>query len=87
MLTQRLLFYSSAGYGNFTFKMDFYKSSSFATPYAQQDYPLKVALNDNLYVRLSVKSSADLVIMAVNCKSTKDESSFSWPRYSIIENG
>ena len=81
------LFRFPAGYGNFTFKIDFYKSSSFATPYTEQDYPLSVPVNQYLYVRYSVESSADLVIMAVTCRATKTGSLYSWPQYSIILNG
>lgn len=77
----------SAGYGNLTFEIDFYKSSSFITPYSQQDYPLVVELNDYVYIRYSVESSADLTIMAVTCKATKTGSSYSWPQYTIIQNG
>ena len=77
----------SAGYGNLTFQIDFYKSSSFDTPYSQQDYPLVVALDDYVYVRYSVESSAKLTIMAENCKATKDGSFYSWPQYTIIQNG
>ncbi|XP_022794139.1 uncharacterized protein LOC111332922 isoform X2 [Stylophora pistillata] len=84
---QHLHFGTEAGYGNFTFKIDFYKSSSFATPYTEQDYPLSVPINQYLYVRYSVESSADLVIMAVTCKATKTGSFYSWPQYSIIQNG
>ncbi|XP_022787102.1 uncharacterized protein LOC111327235 [Stylophora pistillata] len=84
---QHLRFGTEAGYGNFTFKIDFYKSSSFATPYTEQDYPLSVPINQYLYVRYSVESSADLVIMAVTCKATKTGSFYSWPQYSIIQNG
>lgn len=76
-----------AGYGTFTFKMDFYKSSSFATPYTTQDYPLTVDLNEYVYLRYSVASSADLVIMAENCKATKDASFYSWPQYTFLQNG
>ncbi len=76
-----------AGYGNFTFKMDFYKDSSFATPYTENDYPLDMPLNDYVYLEYSVESGADLVIMAENCKATKDGSFYSWPQYTIIENG
>jgi len=76
-----------AGYGNFTFKMDVYQSSSFSTPYTQKDYPLDMPLNDYVYLRYSVESSADLVIMAVNCKATKDGSFYSLPQYTIIDNG
>ena len=76
-----------AGYGNFTFKLDFYDSSSFSTPYTQKDYPLDMPLNDYMYLGYSVESSADLVVMAVNCKATKDGSFYSLPQYTIIDNG
>ena len=87
VLNDFIFFRFPAGYGNFTFKIDFYKSSSFATPYTEQDYPLSVAVNQYLYVRYSVESSADLVIMAVTCRATKTGSLYSWPQYSIILNG
>jgi len=77
----------SAGYGNLTFKIDFYKGSSFDTPYSQEDYPLEVELNDDVFIGYSVESSADLTIMAVTCKATKDGSFYSWPQYTIIQNG
>ena len=67
--------------------MDFYDSSSFSTPYAQKDYPLEMPLDDFMYLGYSVESSADLVIMALNCKATKDGSFHSWPQYTIMENG
>lgn len=76
-----------AGYGNFTFKMDFYKDSSFATSYTEKDYPLDTSLNDYVYLGFRVESGADLVIMAENCKATKDGNFYSWPQYTIIENG
>ena len=78
-------FHAIAGYGNFTFKMDFYKTAAFGTPHSQ--YPIKVDLNKYVYVQYSVESSAHLVIMAENCKATKNESPYSWPQYSIIQNG
>ena len=58
--------------------MDFYKTAAFATPYAENEY---------LYVKYSVESSANLVIMAENCKATRDGSFYSWPYYTIIQNG
>ncbi|XP_044165773.1 uncharacterized protein LOC114963338 isoform X8 [Acropora millepora] len=76
-----------AGYGNFTFRMDFFKSGSFVVPYSAADYPLQLRLNDYIYVRYSVESSADLVIMAENCRATKDGSFYSLPQYNIIQNG
>ncbi|RMX46817.1 hypothetical protein pdam_00007662 [Pocillopora damicornis] len=84
---RRIYVGNETGYGTFTFKMDFYKSSSFATPYTTQDYPLTVDLNEYVYLRYSVASSADLVIMAENCKATKDASFYSWPQYTFLQNG
>ncbi|PFX27722.1 Deleted in malignant brain tumors 1 protein [Stylophora pistillata] len=77
----------TAGYGSVSFKMDFYKNSSFATPFTEQDYPLSVALNEYVYLQYSVASTADLVIMAENCKATKDVSFYSWPQYTFLQNG
>jgi len=67
--------------------MDFYKTAALATPYTENDYPISVALNEYLYVKYSVESSANLVIMAENCKATRDGSFYSWPYYNIIQNG
>ncbi|PFX27725.1 Deleted in malignant brain tumors 1 protein [Stylophora pistillata] len=75
------------GYGTFTFKMDFYHNSTFATPYTKQEYPIIVTLDEYVYLQFDVESSADLVIMAENCKATKDASSYSWPQYAFLENG
>ncbi|KAK2555530.1 ZP domain-containing protein, partial [Acropora cervicornis] len=82
-----IYFGQEAGYGNFTFKLDFFKSGSFVVPYSTADYPLELRLNDYLYVRYTVESSADLVIMAENCRATKDGSFYSLPHYNIIKNG
>ena len=66
--------------------MDFY-DSSFSSPYAEKDYPLDMPLNDYIYLRYSVESSANLTIMAITCKATKDGSFYSWPQYTFIQNG
>lgn len=50
--------------------MDFFTSSSFATPCTAQDYPLTVDLSEYVYLQYSVAFLADLVIMAENCKAT-----------------
>lgn len=44
-------------------------------------------LDEYVYLGCSVESSADLVLMAVDCKATKDGSFYSWPQYTFIENG
>ena len=41
--------------------MDFYRTAAFATPYTENDYPISIPLNEFLYVKYSVESSADLV--------------------------
>ena len=75
------------GFGNFTFQLDFYKNSSYATPYNDSDYPLSVPLNEYVYLQYSVESSANLVVMAVNCKATRDGNFYSSSSYDIIKNG
>ena len=67
--------------------MDFYRSSSYVTPYSDSDYPLSVPLNEFVYLQYSVESVTNLVVMAVNCKATKDGSFHSSPSYDIIRNG
>ena len=67
--------------------MDFYRTAAFASPYNKNDFPIEVSLNENLYLMFSVESSADLVIMAENCKATKYGSFYSLPQYIIIQNG
>nr|XP_058953254.1 ZP domain-containing protein-like isoform X2 [Pocillopora verrucosa] len=84
---QRIYFGNETGYGSFTFNLDFYGNSSFATPLTEQDYPLSLALNEFVYLQYSVASTADLVIMAENCKATKDASFYSWPQYTFLQNG
>ena len=76
---------STAGYGNFTFRMDFYKSGSYLSPYTE--YPIQMGLNEYVYVQYSVESGADLVIMAENCRATKFGAFYSWPYYNLIQNG
>ena len=69
--------------------MDFYKTAAFATPYTENDYPIYISipLNEFLYVKYSVESSADLVIMAENCRTTKTAYFYSLPQYNLIQNG
>ena len=80
-------FFILAEYGNFTFRMDFYRTAAFATPYTENDFPISIPLNEFLYVKYSVESSADLVIMAENCRATKYGHFYSLPQYTVIQNG
>ena len=67
--------------------MDFYKTAAFATYYTENDYPLSIPLKEFLYVKYSVESSADLVIMAENCRTTKTAYFYSLPQYTVIQDG
>ena len=67
--------------------MDFYRTAAFATPYTENDYPISVPSNEFLYVKYSVESTADLVIMAENCKATRYGNFYSLPQYTVIQNG
>ena len=67
--------------------MDFYRTAAFATPYTENDYPISIPSNEFLYVKYSVESSADLVIMAENCRTTKTAYFYSLPQYNLIQNG
>ncbi|XP_068721771.1 uncharacterized protein [Montipora capricornis] len=83
--SKNIFFGVEGGFGNFTFRMDFYKSESYNTPYSE--YPMEVGLDEYVFVQYSVKSAAKLVIMAENCRATKVASFYSWPHYTIIHNG
>ena len=67
--------------------MDFYRTAAFATPYTENDYPISIPLNEFLYVKYNVESSADLVIMAENCRTTKTAYFYSLLQYNLIQNG
>ncbi|XP_068721857.1 uncharacterized protein [Montipora capricornis] len=82
---QNVFFGVEGGFGNFTFRMDFYTSESYNTPYTE--YPMEVGLNEYVFVQYRVESAAQLVIMAENCRATKVGSFYSWPQYTIIRNG
>ena len=67
--------------------MDIYKSDSYKEAYVDNEYPLNVALNDYIHLGYSVESSQLLVVMAVNCKATKDKDFGSSPYYELIKDG
>ena len=71
--------------GNLTFRFEMYRGSTYATPHTS--YPVYVTLNEDMYLRYSVESSADLVVMALNCKATNGSDSHSLPEYKIIQDG
>ena len=67
--------------------MDIYRTSAYLTPYYGYEYPVTLELNEDMYVKFSVESSADLVVMALNCRATKGGNFLSTPKYDIILNG
>lgn len=75
------------GFGDLIFTFDVYKTSSYSTPYSNNEFPVQVTLNDYMYFEYSVESSVDLVVFAVTCKATAGQSFYSSTYYNIIENG
>ena len=83
-----LTFDFEEGGGNFTFAMDFYKSSFFAQPYTFDNYPVFKRLSDFIYIQYSINtSSADLVVHAETCRATPTNRPYDNPQYVFIANG
>ena len=57
--------------------MDFYRTAAFATPDAENEYPISIPSNEFFHVKYSVESSVVLVIMAENCML----------HFTVIQNG
>lgn len=75
------------GFGNLTFTLNLYKSDSFGVPYKSNEYPVDVVLNNYIYLRYSVETVQNLVVMAVNCRATKTGDFYSSPYYNLITDG
>ncbi|KAL9988075.1 hypothetical protein ACROYT_G002475 [Oculina patagonica] len=79
---------SEAGYGNFTFTMDLFKSSNYYTPFNFDDYPITVNLQDRLFVQIAVESpQSNLVVFADTCKATPSTDPYSVPQYIFLQRG
>lgn len=63
------------------------KSDSLGVPYKRNEYPVDVVLNNYIYLRYSVETVQNLVVMAVNCKATKTGNFYSSPYYNLITDG
>ena len=78
----------AGNFGNFTFTMDLYKTSQYQTPYSPFDYPVKVSLDQTLWVQFEVKNAiADLVVFADSCRATTSVKPNSYPQYVFLKGG
>ena len=64
-----------------------YKNDRFKEPYNGSEYPINVVLNGYIYLRYSVETVQNLVVMAVNCRATKTEYFYSSPYHNLITEG
>ena len=82
------MFGITGGFGNFTFRMDLFKSSAYRYPYAADDYPISVQLNQLLYIQYSVESlKSSLIVFADTCRATPSRDPYSSPQYVFLKNG
>ncbi|KAM9302122.1 uncharacterized protein PAF06_015390 [Gastrophryne carolinensis] len=78
--------FSEAGFGNFTYKFQFFTDELFIEVNTQ--YPLEVTLRDLLYMEIQVSSSVPNVELFVeSCKATPHDNSNDPLFYNIIQNG
>ena len=76
------------GQGNFTLRMDVFKSIDYRQPYASQDYPVFKSLSDNLYIQYSINTSnPNLVVRAETCRATPTNRPYDTPQYVFIADG
>ncbi|XP_063294515.1 uncharacterized protein LOC134579228 [Pelobates fuscus] len=78
--------FTEAGFGNFTYKFQFYTSDQFTI--VQTQSPLEVWLRDMLYMEIQVMSSVPNVQLFVeSCKASPHDNPDDPVFYNIIENG
>ncbi|XP_063294514.1 uncharacterized protein LOC134579227 [Pelobates fuscus] len=84
---QKAIFeFTEAGFGNFSYKFQFYTSDQFTT--VQTQSPLEVWLRDMLYMEIQVMSSVNNIQLFVeSCKATPHDNPNDPVFYNIIENG
>ncbi|XP_066283358.1 uncharacterized protein [Branchiostoma lanceolatum] len=76
------------GDGAFTFSMNLYRSDGFSRPYAQSDFPVEVAVNEDMYFGISVAAAVSgLVLFVDNCKATPSSTPGDSTEYYIIQDG
>ncbi|XP_073459951.1 CUB and zona pellucida-like domain-containing protein 1 [Aquarana catesbeiana] len=78
--------FTEAGFGNFTYKIQFFTDSRFAEVNTQS--PLEVILKELLYMEIQVSSSVPNINLFVeSCKATPHDNPSDPIFYNIIENG
>ncbi|XP_063800729.1 uncharacterized protein LOC134968978 [Pseudophryne corroboree] len=78
--------FSEAGFGNFTYKFQFYTDDLFVE--VETHYPLEVTLRDPLYMEIQVSSAVPNVQLFVeSCKATPHDNPNDPVFYDIIKNG
>ncbi|XP_066283357.1 uncharacterized protein [Branchiostoma lanceolatum] len=76
------------GDGAFTFSMNLYRSDGFSWPYVQADFPVEVAVNDDVYFGISVEAAVSgLILFVDNCKATPSSTPGDSTQYYIIQDG
>ncbi|KAM4721743.1 uncharacterized protein WCC33_008027 [Rhinophrynus dorsalis] len=78
--------FTEAGFGNFTYKFQFYTDEQFID--IQTQYPLQVWLRDELYMEIQVTSSVPNVQLFVeSCRATPHNNPSDPVYYDIIQDG
>ncbi|XP_013419863.1 ZP domain-containing protein-like [Lingula anatina] len=74
--------------GNFSFKMQQFKTENFVNPYSKKDFPVAVKVRDKMYFLLSVDSKdEDVKLFAKTCKATTTPSPKDPIQFLFISNG
>uniref|UniRef100_A0A8C5PIX5 ZP domain-containing protein n=1 Tax=Leptobrachium leishanense TaxID=445787 RepID=A0A8C5PIX5_9ANUR len=78
--------FAEAGFGNFTYKFQFYTDDQFIT--VQTQSPLELLLRDMLYLEIEVTSSlSNIELFVESCRATPHDNPNDPVFYNIIENG
>ncbi|KAM8939175.1 LOW QUALITY PROTEIN: uncharacterized protein RCH25_052735 [Pelodytes ibericus] len=78
--------FAEAGFGNFTYKFQFYTDDTFTK--VQTQYPLEVWLRDLLYLEIQVTASVPSIQLFVDsCRATPRDNPNDPVFYDIIQNG
>ncbi|XP_032225523.1 CUB and zona pellucida-like domain-containing protein 1 [Nematostella vectensis] len=74
--------------GTITFLMDIYRTHAYLSAYRWWEYPIRVGLNDPLFIQYSVQSNkTGIYVFADSCYATNTGSPNTWPRYKFIDKG
>uniref|UniRef100_A0A8C5MJ34 ZP domain-containing protein n=1 Tax=Leptobrachium leishanense TaxID=445787 RepID=A0A8C5MJ34_9ANUR len=84
---QKAIFeFAEAGFGNFTYKFQFYKDDRFITVHTQS--PLELSLKNMMYLEIEVTGSlSNIELFVESCRATPHDNPNDPVFYNIIENG